>query len=95
MKFNIKAEKCDQKKAKILIINRDTNRKILNIEQLIETLMSMTSQDVETVAMETLSIRKQIEKVYCSDVLIGVHGAGLTWYVISFLLNLKLTKWDV
>ena len=41
--------------------------------------MRMTSQDVETFAMETLSIREQIKKVYCSDVLIGVHGAGLTW----------------
>ena len=79
MKFNIKADKCDQKKAKILIINRNTNRKILNIAQLKDTLMSRTLQDVETVAMETLSIRKQIEKVYCSDILIGVHGAGLTW----------------
>ena len=79
MKFNIKTDKCDRKKSKILIITRNTNRKILNIEQLTETLMRMTSQDVETVAMETLSIREQIKKVYCSDVLIGVHGAGLTW----------------
>ena len=92
MRFNIKAENCDRKKKKILIINRNINRKILNIEHLTQSLIRRTLQDVETIAMKTVSIRKQIGKVYCSDVLIGVHGAGLTWYTINCLLNLKLTQ---
>ena len=89
MKFNIRDETCDQRKTKILIINRSTNRKIINIEELINNLIFNTSEDVETIAMETLSIREQIQKVHCTDVFIGVHGAGLTWHVnrISFLID--------
>ena len=39
------------------------------------------NHSVEIVVMETMSLRQQMQKIYCTDVLIGVHGAGLTWYV--------------
>ena len=79
--FGINEESCKMVKGqtKILVLNRNTNRRILNMKQLSQRLREVMFVGLEIVTMETMSVREQIQKVYCSDVLIGVHGAGLTW----------------
>ena len=49
------------------------------MQQLVQALKLNSSHNVEAVVMEKLTVRKQMQKVFCTDIMIGVHGAGLTW----------------
>ncbi len=35
--------------------------------------------DVTTTALESHSLRGQMLLAYCSDVIVGIHGAGMGW----------------
>jgi len=54
-------------------------RKISNERQLVATLRSLNpSHSVQSVQLETLSMRQQLRTVASSDVIVAMNGAGLT-----------------
>lgn len=67
-------------KVKITLLSRDTKyRKILNEAELVEALERNEEYSVERVVFnKEISFKKQLEVIKNSDVLIGIHGAGLT-----------------
>ena len=77
--FNISKEYCNKQNTNIMIINRKNNRKILNIKDVAKKLALDTSRQIKVITFEELSIQKQMQEVYCTDIMIGVQGAGLTW----------------
>ncbi|RZC43143.1 EGF domain-specific O-linked N-acetylglucosamine transferase, partial [Asbolus verrucosus] len=68
------------KKVRITLLSRDTKyRKILNENELIETLAENDEYEVQKVVYNReMGFKKQLEITRNSDVLIGIHGAGLT-----------------
>ena len=81
--FNISDELCERKRVNILIINRNKkgNRNITNVMDLQIALSKQTRQNVYIAYLERLSVRKQMQIIQCTDIMIGVHGAGLAWYL--------------
>ena len=93
--FNITHHNCPKEKINILIINRNRiqNRKILNSDKLQNMLQQRTKQNVKTLFLENLPLRQQMQEVECTDIMIGVHGAGLTWYTsLKIQLSFFYTK---
>lgn len=63
----------------ITFIDRRTKRKLINQDQYIERLKSeLPHVDINVVDFATLSFKEQLRIVQDTDILIGVHGAGLT-----------------
>ena len=79
--YNITQDECHRQKSqpKITIIERKGKRKILNIHEIMSHLHKAGYTDVTATAPERRSLRGQMLLAYCSDLLIGVHGAGLGW----------------
>jgi hypothetical protein len=66
--------KCDGiKKENITFILRRDSRKIMNIEEVKRNMQA------RFVFLEDYSIQEQFEIIANTDILIGLHGAGLTW----------------
>ena len=72
--------KCEgiQKERVTFILRRD-NRKILNID---EVKAFFGNMPVRFVFLEDYSIQEQFEIIVNTDILIGLHGAGLTWAIM-------------
>lgn len=68
------------RKIRITLLSRDTKyRRILNEDELIEGLAENEGYSVQRVVYNRdISFRKQLELTRNSDMLIGIHGAGLT-----------------
>ena len=62
----------------ITFILRNGTREITNIEYVKNKLQSY---NVNYIYLENHSIKEQIEKIANTDILIGVHGAGLSWCI--------------
>ena len=81
--FKISDRDCCHTEAKeilsIVIIQRGWKRKILNIHEVLHNIKLLGSHNVTVVTFEQHSLREQMRIAYCSDILIGVHGAGLAW----------------
>jgi hypothetical protein len=73
--FNIHSKKRQIDKTVTFIIRSGT-RRITNIDRVKERLSRFR---INYVSLENLSIKEQLDIVSNSDILIGVHGAGLTW----------------
>ena len=73
--FNIESKKRQIDKTVTFILRAGT-RRITNIEQVKERLSRFR---INYVSLENYSIKEQLDIVSNSDILIGVHGAGLTW----------------
>lgn len=73
--FNIESKKRQIDKTVTFILRAGT-RRITNIEQVKERLSRFR---INYVSLENHSIKEQLDIVSNSDILIGVHGAGLTW----------------
>lgn len=67
--------KSKAEKTRIGLIHREGRRKILNEEELLQSMPS--SVLLEAVDFSKMSVKEQIEKVQQFDVLIGMNGAGL------------------
>ena len=74
--FNIKYQK--KKSKNITFILRKGTREITNIDEVKHKLQSYT---INYIYLENYTIKEQIEIIANTDILIGVHGAGLTWCV--------------
>lgn len=72
-------------RSKIVIIDRRTTRQILNMDALVDALSVAGAFEIERVRFETISLKEQIEIVSQSHILIGVHGAALSF--IPFAQN--------
>ena len=72
--FDIKR---DSKKRNITFILRKGTREIKNIEYVKENL----NNTINYVYMEDYSNEEQLRLIVNTDILIGLHGAGLTWCV--------------
>ena len=66
-----------QNKQVTFILRRNT-RIIDNIE---EIQLQLSNLNIQYIYFEDHSLEKQLEIVYNTDILIGVHGAGLAWFV--------------
>jgi hypothetical protein len=67
------------KKGTVTFILRRDNRKILNIE---DVKAFFSNMPVRFVFLEDYSIQEQFEIIVNTDILIGLHGAGLTWAIM-------------
>ena len=56
---------------------------ITNSQEITEHLQEAGYSDVTTTALEGHSLRGQMVLAYCSDVIVGIHGAGMGWVSIS------------
>lgn len=67
-------------KIRITILSRDTkHRKIINENELVEAIAQNGGYSVQKVVYNRdMDFKRQLEITHNSDVLIGVHGAGLT-----------------
>ena len=61
-----------------LIDRRGRTRRLTNIPQLVEIARGKGFK-AQSVALETLPIREQLALITSSDVLMGMHGNGMTW----------------
>ncbi|KAL5276527.1 EOGT family protein [Megaselia abdita] len=62
-----------------ILIRRTKYRQILNVEELLDKLYSNLKYDVRAVSFERgITFKDQLKIVRNTDVLIGMHGAGLT-----------------
>ena len=52
---------------------------ILNIEEMLNATRSLGYKAVTVVDFARLDFVQQLRTVHCTDILIGVQGAGLTW----------------
>ena len=77
--YDISVDHCNQSKINILIIQRTKTRKILNLDSIIRKLTFHTNHHIQSFCFELHSIKEQMQRTFCTDILIGVHGAGLTW----------------
>ncbi|XP_063922710.1 EGF domain-specific O-linked N-acetylglucosamine transferase isoform X2 [Zophobas morio] len=70
----------ENKKIRITLLARDTKyRRILNENELVEAIAENPNYEVEKVVYNReIGFKKQMEITRNSDVLIGIHGAGLT-----------------
>ena len=70
----------ENRKIRITLLARDTKyRRILNEEELVEAIAENPNYEVEKVVYNReIGFKKQMEITRNSDVLIGIHGAGLT-----------------
>lgn len=75
---NFGIEYKNNKFKKITFILRRGMREITNIDQVKEMF---NTYDIDYVYLEDHSVRDQIETVCNTDILIGVHGAGLAWCI--------------
>lgn len=68
------------KKVRITLLSRATKyRRILNEEQLLKALQKDADLSVQKVMYDrNVSFKKQLEITRNTDVLVGIHGAGLT-----------------
>jgi hypothetical protein len=74
-------------KQHITFILRKGTREITNIDEVKNQLKSYC---INYTYLEDLSIKKQIDIVANTDILIGVHGAGLTWCIFMKANSLLL-----
>ena len=70
----------ENRKIRITLLARDTKyRRILNEDELVEAIAENPNYEVEKVVYNReIGFKKQMEITRNSDVLIGIHGAGLT-----------------
>ena len=76
MSLNIRDDVCEPKT--VTIINRSTYRKILNAEKL-QKIAEELGYITKVVYMEKLTLKEQAQLIHCTNVLVGVTGAGLQW----------------
>ena len=73
-------------------------RRILNIEELREGLYKAGFQNINILTFEDMMLKQQMQTVYCTDIMVGVYGAGLQWALFmkpgSGLLELGWHHWD-
>ena len=74
--FNIEYQKKNSKN--ITFILRKGTREITNIDDVKNKLQSHT---INYIYLENYTVKEQIEIIANTDILIGVHGAGLSWCV--------------
>jgi len=73
-------------KKQILFILRRGTREITNIDFVKEKL----DDNIKYISLEDFSIKEQIEMYANSDIVIGVHGAGLAWCALMKKKSLLL-----
>ena len=83
--MNITAQQCPKKYWRessydILIISR-SERMILNLDDLVTQLKRSGFNKTRSVLLEDYTTQEQTLLMTCADLLIGVQGAGLQWYV--------------
>ena len=54
-------------------------RKIENIDDVVNTLLKAGHNNVQVVDLTKHTFEEQLHIVFCTDILVGVQGAGLTW----------------
>ncbi len=74
--FDIEYKK--DKTKNITFILRNGTREITNIDNVKEQLLSY---NINYVYLENHSVKEQLEIIATTDILIGVHGAGLSWCI--------------
>ena len=92
--FNINCPPCSS--TRVTIINRKI-RTILNAEEM-KQAATKAGFYTKVVYLSNLSIREQFKAIMCTDILVGVHGAGLRWIDFlpkkSSLLELHWKHWE-
>ncbi len=68
---------CDPLKT-VTIIQR-LNRQILNLEELLKAAKDMGFKNTQVFTFENMTFSEQYAIIRCTDILIGVRGAGLQW----------------
>ena len=71
------ARRCNAFRATI-IDRRGKTRRLTNVPRLVEAAARL-GFEAQAVALETLPIKEQIRLMTHTDVLVGVHGNGITW----------------
>ena len=94
-KMGIRKDMC--KNGTVTLVQRRF-RRVLNMEDLQDATLRSNFSSVQIVMFEDMSLKNQIQTAYCTDILIGIHGAGLQW--ASFmkpgtgLIELGWHYWD-
>ena len=54
-------------------------RRIEDIDDVVSTLLKAGHNNVQVVDFSKHTFKEQLHIVLCTDILVGVQGAGLTW----------------
>jgi hypothetical protein len=76
--FMIEYKNKSSKNITFILRNEEKTRKITNLDFVKEKLQSY---DINYIYLENHTIKNQLEIIANTDILIGVHGAGLTWSI--------------
>ena len=71
---------------RVTIIQRH-NRRILNLDELMEASRSAGYSNTQTVMFEEMKVVDQMRAAYCTDVLVGIQGKDgvtLLWFRIQY-----------
>lgn len=74
--INLKTQ--NRRKLRLMIISRKATRRLINKNNVVETGKKLGYQVIVAEGKDTLNLSKFAESVNSCDVLIGIHGAGLT-----------------
>ena len=69
---------CIGKAQTLTFIERVSTRRVTNKNALLDAAKSL-GLSVQSIKLETLPVFKQLETIRCTDILVGVQGAGLQW----------------
>ena len=75
-KLNVNKKGCPKKQLTIVV--RKNYRRILNLRQLTKVATDL-GYTVRAVALEKYTFAEQAQLIYCTEILVGVTGAGLQW----------------
>ena len=67
----------------MLIIQRQSTRRLLNIDSMVDVARNYGYANVRTEFFEGLRLREQYAIIRCASVFVAVQGAALSWH--SFL----------
>ena len=79
MKVGMREREYTHSRDFISIRQRNESRMILNIEEISNATRSMGYKAVRVADFAELNFVQQLRIVHCTDILIGVQGAGLAW----------------
>ena len=83
LRWDMTPDKCgSDKRPQVLLVQR-RKRRISNMDQIRDAIIQQLDVKTVSVDFEDLSLKEQVQVVSCSDVLIGMHGAGIDQSLLS------------
>ena len=79
---------------RVVIVQRQESRRILNIDELVLAAKNITNQSVSVTVLENMTMQEQVREMACGNVIVaGAQGAGLQWTTLWAGHRCALIEW--